>query len=133
MATHCSKQALRKALEEPPVPLVTLASRLHEDANTLRVVFPAICQRLRTRYIAHRTLEKQKIRLAYDNAVRHAIGEIADAGEYPSLQRTFSFIVKRDPSLTSFHLTNIAIRRLRMQIGLPVRATLGQKSTYSRK
>lgn len=128
-----TEEALKKALEEPPVPLVILASRLHKDANTLRVVFPAICQRLRTRYIAHRTLEKQKVRLVYDNAVRQAIGEIADAGEYPSLQRTFSFIVKRDPSLTSFHLTNIAIRRLRMQIGRRAQATLGQKSTYSRK
>ncbi len=117
-----TEEALRRALEEPPVPLVILASRLHKDANTLRVVFPDLCQRLRTRYVAHRAQEQQKIRLAYDNAVRHAIGEIADAGEYPSLQRTFSLLVKQHPSLTSTHLTNLAIRRLRMQIGQPAQA-----------
>ncbi len=114
-----TEEALKRALEEPPLPLVILASRLHKDANTLRVVFPDLCQRLRTRYMAHRGLEQQKVRLAYENAVRLAIAEIADAGEYPSLQRTFSFIVKRNPSLTSPHLTNLAIRRLRMQIGQP--------------
>ncbi len=122
-----TEEALRRALEEPPVPLVILASKLHKDANTLRVVFPDLCQRLRTRYIAHHALERQKIRIAYDNAVRLAIGEIADAGQYPSLQRTFSFIVKREPSLTSPHLTNLAIRHFRMQIGQPPQATLGQK------
>jgi DNA-binding XRE family transcriptional regulator len=114
-----TEEALRRALEEPPVPLVVVASKLRKDANTLRVVFPDLCQRLRTRYVAYRALEQQKIRLAYDNAVRLAVGEIADAGEYPSLQRTFSFIVKRNPSLTSSHLTNLAIRRLRVQIGQP--------------
>lgn len=113
--------ALNRALEEPPVPLVNLASRLNKDANTLRLIFPDLCQRLRTRYVAHRALEQQNVMLAYDNAVRFAIGEIADAGEYPSLQRTFSIIVKRDPSLTSFHLTNLAIRRLRIQIEQPAK------------
>ena len=118
-----TEEALRRALEEPPVPLVILASKLHKDANTLRVVFPDLCQRLRGRYMAQRALEQQKVRLAYDNAVRLAIGEIADAGEYPSLQRTFSFIAKRNPSLTSAHLTNLAIRRFRIQIKQPAQAT----------
>jgi hypothetical protein len=117
-----TEEALRRALEEPPVPLAILASRLHKDANTLRVVFPDLCQRLRGRYMAHRALEQQKVRLAYDNAVRFAIRVITDAGEYPSLQRTFSFIATRNPSLTSAHLTNLAIRRFRMQIGQPVLA-----------
>ncbi len=128
-----TEEALRRALEEPPVPLVILASKLHKDANTLRVVFPDLCQRLRTRYMAHRVLEQQKVKLVYDDAVRLATAEIADAGEYPSLQRTFSLLVKRHPSLTSTHLTNLAIRRLRMQIGQPTQATFGQKTTYSRK
>jgi hypothetical protein len=65
-------------------------------------------------------VEQQKVRL--DNAVRLAIGEIAEAGEYPSLQQTFSFILKRNPSVTSSHLTNLAIRRLRLQIGQPAQA-----------
>ena len=128
-----TEEALRRALEEPPVPLVILASKLHKDANTLRVVFPDLCQRLRTRYMAHRVLEQQKVKLVYDDAVRLATAEIADAGEYPSLQRTFSLLVKRHPSLTRTHLTNLAIRRLRMQIGQPTQATFGQKTTYSRK
>ena len=112
-----TEEALRKALEEPPVPLVVLASRLHKDANRLRVVFPDLCRRLRARYMAHRSLEQQQVRIAYDNAVRHAIGEITDAGEYPSLQRTFSFILKQNPSLTSLHLTNLAIKRIRLKLG----------------
>ncbi len=112
------EEALRRAFEEPPVPLVILASRLGKDVNRLRVVFPDICQRLRARYLAHRSLEKQQVRIVYDNAVRHAIGEIADAGEYPSLQRIFSFILKRNPSLTSPHLTNLAIKRIRVKLVL---------------
>jgi DNA-binding XRE family transcriptional regulator/transposase-like protein len=111
-----TEKALRRALEEPPVPLVILASKLHKDANTLRVVFPDLCQRLRTRYVAHRALEQQKVRLVYDNAVRNAIGEISNAGEYPSLQRIFSFILKQSPSLTSLHLTNLAIKRIRVKL-----------------
>ena len=116
-------KALRKALEEPPVPLVVLASRLRKDPNRLRVVFPDLCRRLRVRYMAHRSLEQQRVRLVYENAVRHAIGQIADAGEYPSLQRTFSFILKRNPSLTSLHLTNLAIKRIRMKLGQAAQAT----------
>ena len=111
-----TEEALRRALAEPPVPLVILASRLRQDANRLRVVFPDLCQRLRARYLAHRAREQQKVGLAYHEAVRLAIGEITDAGEYPSLQRIFSLIVKRNPSLASPHLTNLAIRRLRMQV-----------------
>ena len=118
-----TEKALRKALEEPPVPLVVLASRLRKDPNRLRVVFPDLCRRLRARYIAHRSLEQQQLRLVYDNAVRHAIGEIVDAGKYPSLQRTFSFVLKRNPSLTSLHLTNLAIKRIRMKLGQPAQAT----------
>lgn len=122
-----TEEALKRALEEPPVPLVLLASRLHKDANTLRVVFPDLCHRLRVRYLAHRALEQQKVDLAYDNAVRLAIREIANAGQYPSLQRTFSLIMKRNPSLTSSHLTNLAIRRIRTEIGRPAEASVGQK------
>jgi hypothetical protein len=73
--------------------------------------------------MAHRSLEQQRVRLVYENAVRHAIGQIADAGEYPSLQRTFSFMSKRNPSLTSLHLTNIAIKRIRMKLEQPAQAT----------
>lgn len=123
-----TEKALKRALEEPPVPLVILASRLHKDANTLRVVFPDLCHRLRVRYLAHRALEQQKVDLAYDNAVRLAIREIANAGQYPSLQRTFSLIMKRNPSLTSSHLTNLAIRRIRTEIGRPAEASVGQKN-----
>jgi hypothetical protein len=68
-------------------------------------------------------LEKQQVRLAYDNAVRYAIGEIADTGEYPSLQRIFSFASKRNPSLTSPHLTNLAIKRIRVKLEQPAEAT----------
>jgi len=114
---------LRKALDEPPVPLIILASRLHKDPNRLRVTFPDLCRRLRARYMAQRSLEQQRVRLVYESAVRQAIGEIADAGEYPSLQRTFSFILKRNPSLTSLHLTNLAIKRIRMKLGQPAQAT----------
>ena len=114
-----TEEALKRALEEPPVPLVILASRLCRDANRLRVVFPDLCRRLRTRYMAHRSLEQQRVRLVYENAVRQAIGQIADAGEYPSLVRTFSYILKRDPSLTSLHLTNMAIKRIRVKLGQP--------------
>jgi transcriptional regulator with XRE-family HTH domain len=121
-----TEEALKRALEEPPVPLVILASRLHKDANTLRAVFPDLCHRLRVRYLAHRALEQQKIDLAYDNAVRLAIREIATTGQYPSLQRTFS-LMKRNPSLTSSHLTNLAIRRVRTEIGRPAEASVGQK------
>jgi len=112
------EKTLRSAFEEPPVPLVILASRLGKDPNRLRVIFPDLCQRLRTRNLAHRSLEKQQVRLAYDNAVRHAIGEITDTGEYPSLQRIFSFTSKRNPSLTSPHLTNLAIKRIRVKLVL---------------
>jgi hypothetical protein len=77
--------------------------------------------------MAHRTLEQQKVRLAYDNAVRLAIREIADAGQYPSLQRTFSLIMKRNSSLISSHLTNLAIRRLRTGIGQDTEASVGHK------
>jgi hypothetical protein len=118
-----TEEALRRALEEPPVPLVILASRLHRDANRLRVVFPDLCRRLRARYMAHRSSEQQQVRLVYENAVRQAIGEIAVAGEYPSLVRTFSYILKRDPSLTSLHLTNLAIKRIRMKLGQTAQAT----------
>jgi len=112
-----TEEALRRALKEPPVPLVILASRLGKDANRLRVVFPDLCRQLRARYMAQRSLEQQRVRLVYESAVRQAIGEIADAGEYPSLQRTFSFLLKRNPSLTSLHLTNLAIKRIRMKLG----------------
>lgn len=118
-----TEEALARALDEPPVPLVVLASRLGKDANRLRVTCPDLCRRLRVRYMAHRSLEQQQIRLVYENAVRHAIGEITHAGEYPSLQRTFSFISKRNPSLTSPHLTNLAIKRIRMKLGQPAQAT----------
>jgi hypothetical protein len=114
-----TEEALRRAFEEPPIPLVILAARLGKDANRLRVVFPDICQRLRTRYLAQRSLEQQQVRLAYDNAVRYATGEIADAGEYPSLQRIFSFILRANSSLTSLHLTNLAIKRFRLKLEQP--------------
>ena len=116
------EEALRRAFEEPPIPLVVLALRLGKDANRLRFVFPDICKRLRIRYLAHRSLEQQQARLAYDDAVRHAIGKIADVGEYPSLHRIFSLILKRNPSLTSLHLTNLAIKRLRMKLKQPAEA-----------
>ena len=39
--------------------------------------------------MARRSLEQQQVRLLYENAVRQAMGEIADAGQYPSQQRSF--------------------------------------------
>ena len=124
-----TEEALRRALEEPPVPLVVLASRLRKDPNRLRVVFPGLCRRLRARYMAHRSLERQRAGLVYENAVRKAIGEITDAGEYPSLQRTFSFILKRNLLLTSLHLTNLAIKRIRIKLGQPAKLPLDQNSS----
>jgi hypothetical protein len=62
-----------------------------------------------------------------DLCLRNPNAIALNAGEYPSLQRTFSFIVKKNPSLSSLHLTNLAIMRLRMQIGQPAQATRDQK------
>jgi transcriptional regulator with XRE-family HTH domain len=111
-----TEEALRRALEEPPVPLVVLASRLRQDANRLRVVFPDLCQRLRTRHLAHRAREQQKVRNAYDDAVRDAIGKVAKSGVYPSLQRILFLVSQRTPSLRSYHLTNLAIKRIRVKL-----------------
>ena len=111
-----TEEALRRALEEPPVPLVVLASRLRQDANRLRVVFPDLCQRLRTRHLAHRAREQQKVRGVYDDAVRDAIGKVAKSGVYPSLQRILFLVSQRNPSLTSYHLTNLAIKRIRVKL-----------------
>ena len=57
------------------------------------------------------------VRLAYENAVRHVIEEIADTGAYPSQQRVLSFISKRNPALTNFYLTGLAIKSVRMKLG----------------
>lgn len=111
-----TEEALRRALEEPPVPLVVLASRLRQDANRLRVVFPDLCQRLRIRHLAHRAREQQKVRRAYEDAVRDAIGKVAKSGVYPSLQRILFFVSQRNPSLRSYHLTNLAIKRIRVKL-----------------
>jgi transcriptional regulator with XRE-family HTH domain len=105
-----TKDALKKALEEPPVPLTTLASRLCRDANKMRVAFPDICRRLRDRYTAHRASEFQKIRLTYEEPVRQAITEITAAGKYPSGKRVLSVISKANPALTSIFLTGHAVK-----------------------
>lgn len=67
--------------------------------------------------MAHRSLEQQQVRLLYESAVHQAIGEIADAGKYPSQQRVLSFVSKWNPLLTSFYLTGIAIKSIRMKLG----------------
>lgn len=112
-----TEDALKRALDEPPVPLVILAANLDKDPNALRVAFPDLCRHLRTRYLAHQSVEQQKFRLVYEDAVRQALGEIADAGHYPSQQRVLAFLSKRNPSLTSFYLTGLAIKSVRMKLG----------------
>jgi hypothetical protein len=112
-----TEEALKRALEEPPVPLVILAANLDKNPNAMRVAFPDLCRRLRTRYVAHRVQEQQMVRLAYEKAVGQAIDEIVNAGAYPSQQRVLSFISERNPSLTSFYLTGIAIKSARMKLG----------------
>ena len=112
-----TEEALKRALEEPPVPLVILAANLDKDPNALRVAFPDLCRHLRARHVARQLREQQRFRLVYENAVRQALGEIAYAGHYPSQQRVLSFISKRNPSLTSFYLTGLAIKSVRMKLG----------------
>ena len=112
-----TEEKLKRALEEPPIPLVILAANLGKNPNALRVAFPALCRRLRTRYVAHRVQEQQTVAVVYENAVSQAIDEIVDAGGYPSQQRVLSFISERNPSLTSFYLTGIAIKNARMKLG----------------
>jgi len=111
-----TEEALKRALEEPPVPLTNLAPRLHRDANKLRVAFPDLSRRLRERYIAHRSSELQKIHLVYEKEVRQAIEEITAASKYPSRKRVLSLLSERNPSLTSVHLTSQAIRRIREEL-----------------
>jgi len=118
-----TEEALKRALEEPPVPLVILAANLDKDPNALRVAFPDLCRHLRTRYVAYRVQEQQMVRLAYENVVGQAIDEIVDAGAYPSQQRVLSFISERNPSLTSFYLTGLAIKSSRMKLGQPFETT----------
>jgi hypothetical protein len=66
--------------------------------------------------LAHRAREQQKVRGVYDDAVRDAIGKVAKSGVYPSLQRILFLVSQRNPSLTSYHLTNLAIKRIRVKL-----------------
>src|SRR5271157_253662 len=79
----------------------------------LRVAFPDLCRRLRERHITHRSSELQKVHLVYEQEVRQAIEEITAASKYPSRKRVLSLLSKRNPSLTSVHLTSQAIRDVR--------------------
>jgi hypothetical protein len=73
------------------------------------------------------------VRLAYENAVGQAIDEIVDAGAYPSQQRVLSFISERTPALTSFYLTGLAIKSVRMKLGQSLEAcsTLSSRDSKS--
>src|SRR5271157_2063037 len=82
----------------------------------LRVAFPDLCRRLRERHITHRSSELQKVHLVYEQEVRQAIEEITAASKYPSRKRVLSLLSKRNPSLTSVHLTSQAIRRIREEL-----------------
>jgi hypothetical protein len=47
------EDALKNAFEESPASLVQLASRLHRNANDLRVTYPELCADLHQRFIGH--------------------------------------------------------------------------------
>ena len=111
-----TEEALKRALEEPPASLTSLASRLHRDAAKLRAAFPDLSHRIRERYTAHRSSELQKLRLVYEREVRQAIAEITAARKYPSRKRVLSLLSNRNLSLTSVHLTSQAIRRIREEL-----------------
>ena len=107
------EKALKRALNEAPVSFPQLASRLHCNANTLRVTHQDLHRRLHQRYLAHRSSERQKIELLYEREVSLAIQEITSGGKYPSRNRVLSTISKRSPSLTSVHSTSRALKQIR--------------------
>src|SRR5271157_4147210 len=82
------------------VPLVYAANGAGNDVTSpLVVVFPK--------------KEQPKYRV---HDVRQAIEEITAASKYPSRKRVLSLLSKRNPSLTSVHLTSQAIRRIREEL-----------------
>jgi len=107
------EDALKNAFEESPASLVQLASRLHRNADKLRLTSPELCADLHQRYIAHQSMERRRLDLIYEEYVRETISEIVAAGKYPSRERVLSFITMKDPLLTSIHLTGRALKRIR--------------------
>jgi hypothetical protein len=107
------EKALKRGLNEAPVSFPQLASRLHCNANTLRVTHRDLHRRLHQRYRAHQSSERQKIELLYEREVSLAIQEITSGGKYPSRKRVMSIISKRSPSLTSVHFTSRALKQIR--------------------
>ena len=120
-----TEAALKKAFEEAPASLTQLAARLQCNADKLRMMYPDLCAHLRQRYIAHRSLERQKLDLIYETQVRQTIEEITAAGKYPSCKRILSFITKGDPSLRSIFLTGRAVKRIRRELAKTVPAIMG--------
>ena len=110
------EDALRKALNEEPAPLVAVAAKLNKNPNWLRVNFPDVCRRLRDQYLAHQRLKRQHLMLLYEKSVKEAIQDIVDAGEYASQQRILSVISERNPSLKSFFLTGLALKAVRTHL-----------------
>jgi hypothetical protein len=109
--------ALRKALEQYPVSLITLAKRLHDSAYLLQITFPDLCRQLRERYSAHKVLQRHNLMLLYETAVRQAVGETLATGEYPSHSLVFSSISKRNPPLTNSTLTRVVLNAVRNNPG----------------
>lgn len=109
--------ALRKALEQHPVSLITLAKRLHDSAYLLQIAFPDLCGQIRERYSVHKALQRQNLILLYATAVRQAVRETLDTGEYPSHSLVFSLISKRNPSLTNSTLTRVVLNAVRNNPG----------------
>jgi len=110
------EDVLRKALNEDPVPLVAVATKLNKNPNWLRVNFPDVCRRLRDQYLAHQRLKRQDLMLLYEKSVQEASQDIVGAGEYPSQQRVLSVISERNPSLTNFFLTGLALKTVRIHL-----------------
>jgi len=110
------EDALKNAFEESPASLVQLASRLHRNADKLRLTSPELCADLHQRYIAHQSMERRRLDLIYEEYVRETISEIVAAGKYPSRERVLSFITMKDPLLTSIHLTGRALKRIRQEV-----------------
>lgn len=116
------EKTLQRALNEAPESFPQLASRLHCNANTLRVTHQDLHRRLHQRYLAHRSAERQKIEHLYEREVSLAIEEITSGGKYPSRKRVLSIISMRSPSLTSVHFTGRALKQIRGKLAEAARA-----------
>jgi transcriptional regulator with XRE-family HTH domain len=119
------EEALKKAFEESPAPLTQLASRLHRNADKLRITYPALCAELHQRYLVHQSMERRRLESIYEKYVRQAIEEIIAAGRYPSRKRVLCSITKKDPSLTSTSRTSRVLKRIRQEVAKSARAIQG--------